>query len=459
MSKPRIVGDNEAALLPPHSLESEQGILGCIMLDPEKCLAVCQEKIKVGYHAFYDLRHQQIYEAIAMMTAEGTAIDTITLFNFLKGKNCAEGVGGAAYLSSLQDCTPSAMNIHHYVEIVLEKWRLRKLIDEGQSIINKVREGAASSLITAASMETLTGAFAQTTQQASILDLTRGSVDRINDIHSGRAKPGIPCGIRSIDKIIRGFGGELVVIAARPSMGKTAALISIMMNIAKDTGDVGIISCESTAEQINMRMISSEAFLNMKRIQEFDEDDFRRLTTATAKIGRMPMQVHHDRAMTINQVCSTIIGWTRQRKLKAVGIDHLRLIKGTKEHWSEKDRISEITERLSMLRSYLGIPIFLAAQLNRDVESSDRPKLHHLEGSSSIEQDADVVILLHQDGQSKVRSRLPTVDALAIIEKRRDGETGDAPIVFHRYCGRVEDQPLQPVQQDLLGVAEKPIRK
>lgn len=428
--------------LPPHSIEAEQGVLGCILLGPQESMVFCIEKFKAGAEVFYDLRHQTVYEVLVKMYNDRKAMDMITISQCLRDAHQLDAIGGLAYLSSLEDSTPSPANLSYYVDIVLEKWRCRKLIADATEVVATIYEGAESKAVTAKAFASLTEAFASSVDQASIKTLSRLVVDEITEQHQSGAGSGLTIGIQSIDRIIAGFNTELIVIGARPSMGKTSNLCTLARNIAGQGIPVGFITLESDAQTITKRMVAIESRLNFRRISEFKDSDIEMVLKSSAAVGKLPVKIHHQRAMDINQLCAVATGWSNQGTLKALVIDYLKLIRGSKEWRMEKDRIAEVANRLADLKAQLGIPVFVAHQLNRDAEEKSRPRLSNLSGAVEVEEHADVVILLHQEDSNKGRSRMPVVDAVAIVDKRRHGDTGDADVRFHRYCGLFDDRPL-----------------
>src|SRR5882724_6385400 len=279
--------------LPPHSPEAEQGVLGCVLLSPNECMGQCIEKLKSGAEVFYDLRHQTIFTALAEMYDSREAIDVITLQQRLKNKQLLEEVGGIAYLASLPDAVPSSANLSYYLDIVQEKYLLRKMIHTCTDVVSRVYEfeGEVDALMDEVERDILRISESRVqSQTTTIKDLVKKAINTIEDFHQRQGMlTGVGTGFTDLDKMTSGFHpGEMVVIAARPSMGKT----SMAMNIAEHVSieqrlPVGVFSLEMTSESLVLRMLCSRSRVNLRNVRDgfLAERDFPKLTGAAGKLA------------------------------------------------------------------------------------------------------------------------------------------------------------------------------
>ena len=264
--------------LPPHSLEAEQGALGCILLSPNEAMGICVEKLKAGAELFYDLRHQTLYETLAAMYDARDAIDLITVSQKLKDVHQLDGVGGLAYLSALLDATPSAANLPYYLEIIREKFILRRMIATCTEVVARVYEqpGEVDTLLDEVERDILKiSEDRETTTIKPMKDLVRGAIDLIQDYHQRQGGlTGLATGFTELDKMTSGMhGGEMIVIAARPSMGKTSLAMNIAEHVAvNEKQPVGVFSLEMTSESLVMRLLCSLAKVNGRAIRDPGRD-------------------------------------------------------------------------------------------------------------------------------------------------------------------------------------------
>jgi replicative DNA helicase len=291
--------------LPPHSMEAEQGVLGCILLSPNDCLGDCIEKFKSGSEVFYDLRHRSVYETLIEMYERKEAIDLITVQQTLKDKSQLDGVGGLAYLASLPDAVPSAANLEYYLEIVREKFVLRRMISTCTEVVSRAYEhqGEVDTLLDEVERDVLRMASDRVTGgNRTIKDLVHSAIHTIEEYHQRQGKlGGLGSGFLDLDKMTDGWHeGEMIIIAARPSMGKTSLAMNMVEHVAVNLNlPVGVFSLEMTAESLVMRMMSSLARVNSRSIRDgfLSERDFSKLTTAAGKTGEgAPVYRRRERA-------------------------------------------------------------------------------------------------------------------------------------------------------------------
>ncbi len=448
---------NTAAIdrLPPSSIEAEQGVLGCVLLSPNDCLGECIEKLKAGPEIFYDLRHQTIFQTLVEMYDERTGIDVITLHQRLKDRQQVEAVGGLAYLASLPDAVPSAAGLAYYLDIVLDKYLLRKMIQTCTSIVGRVfeHEGQVDALLDEVERdifriceERVTGA------NPSVRDLVHQAISTIEEYHKNQGMlTGIGTGFTDFDKMTTGLhAGEMIVIAARPSVGKTSLAMNIAEHVALELKiPTGVFSLEMTADQLVLRMLCSRSRVNLRSIREgfLAERDFPKLTGAAGKLASAPLLIDDTSALSILQLRAKARRMKQQHDIKLFVIDYLQLLHSTSRRAENRQQeIAEISGGLKALAKELSVPVIVLSQLNRELEKrgpGERPRLSDLRESGAIEQDADLVGLLYRESKNKDGDEDAEVeqDAIAVklyIAKQRNGPTGDVDLTFLKSYTRFE---------------------
>jgi replicative DNA helicase len=454
MKTPATAGTPKIDRLPPHSTESEQGILGCILLSPNDCLGECIEKLKPGHLVFYDLRHQTLFQTLVQMWDEKQAIDIITLQQRLKNKGNMEGVGGLAYLSCLPDCVPSAANLQYYLDIVLEKYLLRKMVQTCTGIVGRVfdYEGEVDALLDEVERDILQIAMERTQgTTTTIKDLVNKAIGTIEAFHQNHGQlTGITTGFADFDKMTCGLqDGDMIVVAARPSMGKTSLAMNIAEHVALDLKlPVGVFSLEMTAEQLVLRMICSRARVNLRNVRDgfLAESDFPKLTGVAGKLANAPLYIDDAAGLAILQLRAKARRMWQQFGIKLFVIDYLQLLHSpSRRAENRQQEIAEISGGIKALAKELRVPIVVLSQLNRELEKrgpGERPRLSDLRESGAIEQDADLVGLLYKDlkdGEDEMdaaaREALPVK---LYIAKQRNGPTGDVDLTFLKGYTRFE---------------------
>src|SRR5271170_4165325 len=441
--------------LPPHSIEAEQGVLGCVLLSPHDCMGECIEKLKPGHLIFYDLRHQTLFQTLTEMYDEKQAIDLITLQQRLKNIQQLENVGGLAYLSSLPDQVPSAANLEYYLDIVLEKYLLRKMIQTCTGIVGRVfdYEGQVDALLDEVERDILRISEERVTGASStIKELVNKAISKIEEYHTNQGMlTGIATGFADFDKMTTGLHeGEMIVIAARPSVGKT----SLAMNIAEHVSlelkvPVGVFSLEMTADQLVLRMLCSRSRVNLRNIRDgfLAERDFPKLTGAAGKLAGAPLFIDDSSGLSILQLRAKARRMWQQYGIKLFVIDYLQLLNSTSRRAENRQQeIAEISGGLKSLAKELSVPIIVLSQLNRELEKrgpGERPRLSDLRESGSIEQDADLVGLLYRetknkDGDDEMEAEQDAMPVKLYIAKQRNGPTGDVDLTFLKNYTRFE---------------------
>jgi replicative DNA helicase len=287
-SAPPLAMPMAADRLPPHSIEAEQGVLGCILLSPNECMGMSIEKLKRGSEVFYDMRHQALFDVLAEMYDKKELIDPITVQQHLRDRNQLEALGGMPYIAGLMNCVPSAANLEYYLEIVREKWTLRKMIQTCTGAISRVYEhqGEVDALLDEVERDVLQISEERVAVNTrTIKDLVHKAINTIEDYHQRQGMlTGLGSGFPDLDKMTSGFhGGEMIVIAARPSMGKTSLAMNIAEHVAiEEKQPVGVFSLEMTSESLVLRMLCSRSRVNLRNIRDgfLAERDFPKLTGA-----------------------------------------------------------------------------------------------------------------------------------------------------------------------------------
>ena len=440
--------------LPPHSTEAEQGVLGCILWSPNDSMADCIGKFKGDTEVFYDLRHQSIYNALQEMYDKREAIDLITLQQQLKDRQMLDQVGGIAYLSSLQDAVPSAANLSYYLEIVQEKCALRRMIRTCSDIVAQAyeNEGEVDTLMDEAERDILRISESRVqTSTLTIKDLVKKAITTIEDFHQRQGMlTGLATGFADFDKMTSGLHpGEMVVIAARPSMGKTSLAMNIAEQVVIDQRlPVGVFSLEMTAESLVLRMLCSRSRVNLRNVREgfLAERDFPKLTGAAGKMAASPLFIDDTASLSILQLRAKARRMHQQHGIKLLVIDYLQLLHSTARRAQEnrQQEIADISNGIKALAKELHIPIIVLAQLNRELEKDKnrKPRLSDLRESGSIEQDADLVCLLYkpsvEEDEGGAGGDQDSRPVNLLIAKQRNGPTGDINLTFLNSITRFE---------------------
>jgi replicative DNA helicase len=439
--------------LPPHSPEAEKGVLGCILLSPRECMGICIEKFKRGSEVFYDLRHQHIYDLLAEMYDQKEAIDLITVQQRLKDRNYLEAIGGIAYLSNLVDSVPSAANLDYYVDIVREKYLLRKMIQTCTSVVGRVyeHEGEVDSLLDEVERDVLR--ISEERVEASsrmIKDLVHKAINTIEEFHQRQGMlTGLATGFADFDKMTSGLhGGEMIVIAARPSMGKTSLAMNIAEHVAVDQRlPVGVFSLEMTAESLVLRMLCSRSRVNLRNIRDgfLAERDFPKLTGSAGKLANAPIFIDDSSGLSILQLRAKARRMYQQYGIKLFVVDYLQLLNSTSRRAENRQQeIADISNGIKALAKELTVPVIVLSQLNRELEKDKnrKPRLSDLRESGSIEQDADLVGLLYKansgDEDEGPAQETDAVPVNLLIAKQRNGPTGDVNLTFLKAFTRFE---------------------
>jgi replicative DNA helicase len=427
-------------------------VLGCVLLSPDHNLGRCIEKFKGQSTVFYDLRHRTLFEVLVEMFDRREPIDTLTVLQRLKDRGLMDKVGGAAYVSSLPDTVPSAAHLEFYADIVREKFILRRIISVCTEAINRVYEyeGDAESLLDQVECDVLrvTEALEESGAQ-SIRDLVKKAITTIEEYHSrGGMLTGLATGFKDLDALTHGLHpGEMIVIAARPSMGKTSLALNIAEHVAVDQGvPVAVFSLEMTAEALATRLICSRARIDLHSLRHgiLRREQVTGLTAAADLLSKAPLFIDDSAGLSILQLRAKARRLYQQHQIRLFVIDYLQLLHSTARRIENRQQeIADISSGIKALAKELNVPVVVLSQLNREVERERgrKPRLSDLRESGAIEQDADVVGLLYrpaaEDDDDGVSDDVVQINLL--IAKQRNGPTGEVPLVFLRNYTRFED--------------------
>jgi replicative DNA helicase len=437
----------------PHSVEAEQGVLGSMLISPREIIAECVEKINETY--FYVPAHQTIYEVLVELWNAGQGIDLITFTQVLRDRNLLETVGGAAAVTSLFTFVPTAANVTYYLEIVREKYILRQIIaactesvrrsfeeqDEVNNLLDEVEQKIFS-----------VGEDRFKGQLLTMKDQVMEAIEAIEQLYERRGGiTGISTGFAELDRMTNGLHeSEMIVIAARPSMGKTALAMNIAEHVAiNEKLPVAVFSLEMSGQQLVQRLLCSRARVNLQKVRDgfLAERDFPSLTAAASKLAEAQIFIDDSASLSILELRAKARRLKAQKDIKLIVVDYLQLLRSTTRRAQDNRQleISEISSGLKGLAKELKVPVLVLAQLNRQPEArtGGKPRLSDLRESGSIEQDADLVGLLvrpeiyEEDEDARAEK---AGEAELIIAKQRNGPVGEIALTFLKEFTRFEDR-------------------
>ncbi len=424
--------------VPPQSLESERALLGALLLKPDVIHDVADT---VKPDSFYAEKHRIIYEAMRELSERGEPIDIVTLSERLTASGTLERIGGRAYIAELAGSAPSPGNYAHYADLVSRKHIMRSLIeasyeigesayDEAQDVVHALDE--AEKKIMAIGNASASHKF------TAISEKLADAWDRIEHLSKNQgAIRGIPTGFPDLDNLLSGLHpSDLIILAARPSMGKTSLALDIARNTAvRHDVPVGIFSLEMSSEQIVDRMLSAESFVNSWKMRTgaiHAEEDFDKIRDALENLSKAPIYIDDKPAQNILSMRAVARRLKRERGIGLIIVDYLQLMAPTNTKASDSmvQQVTEISRSLKQLARELEVPVLALSQLSRAVEQrGGKPRLSDLRDSGSIEQDADVVMFIHRDDKQNKESDRPNI-AEILVEKHRNGPTGKADLYF-----------------------------
>lgn len=447
----RTKSDPALTLLPPQNVDAEASVLSAILIDNSILLDVLEIVLPGD---FYKTAHQIIFSAINTLFSRNEPVDLVTLSNVLREKNQLDQIGGATYLASLVDTVPLAVNAQHYAKIIHDKASLRRLIEKSNAIAKRCFEdsGDVDAVIDFAESAIFEISGAKNKQAFySLGQIIEQNIDALEERQGNKTLiTGVATGFTYFDNLTSGCqNSDLIIIAARPSMGKTALALNIARNAAVDSNvPVGIFSLEMSKEQLSMRMLCSEARIDSSRLRSgfFTREDWEHLTDAASTLTQAPIYIDDSPDITAMSIRAKSRRLKMDKNIGLVIIDYLQLMRGSAFAERRDLEISEISRSLKALAKEINLPVIALSQLNRKLEerSDKRPQLADLRESGALEQDSDIVAFIYRDEvYNRDESNPAKGKAEIIIAKQRNGPTGVVPLSFLNTYTRFENMALE----------------
>ncbi|HTM58368.1 MAG TPA: replicative DNA helicase [Candidatus Udaeobacter sp.] len=449
----RPIGATTEGPTPPQALDAERSVLAALLLDHE---AVGRAIEMMDASDFYRLSHQKIFDAIVAVYNRNEKADLITLAEELRKRSELEVVGGMAALSQIMEYATTSANLESHVKLIASKAILRRLIRASSEIQQDCFAGSdeTGAILDRAEQRVFEIADARVrTGFVALRDLLKPAFEHIQQLYERKAHvTGVPTGYDDLDSLTAGFqASDLVIIAGRPSMGKTSFALNIAENAAiRYKVPVAIFSLEMSKEQLVLRMLCSQSEVGLHKVRKgfLGHEDWPRLTTGAGLLTQAPISIDDSAAPTVLEIRAKCRRLKSENKLGMVMIDYLQLIRGAGNPESRVQEISQITRALKSLAKELNVPVVALSQLSRAVETrggGGRPQLSDLRDSGTIEQDSDVVMFVYRE--EKYKTDDPTVKGKAdiLVAKQRNGPTGDIAMTFlHEYTKFVPYSPTMP---------------
>ncbi|MBI2089321.1 MAG: replicative DNA helicase [Deltaproteobacteria bacterium] len=438
--------DDNLRKVPPQNLDAEASVLGGILLENDAINRVLEV---LRLEDFYRESHRKIFRAMIDLSDRSEPVDLITLSDCLKGRGDLEAVGGTSYLASLNATVPTAANIAYYARIVREKAILRHLIGAATDIASRGYEeqgnvdeflDAAEKIIFEISEKKIKSSFVM------VGEMIRDSIKMVEKLYERKELvTGVPTGFKDLDKLTAGFQpSELIVVAGRPSMGKTAFSLNIAAHAAFGGTGVAIFSLEMAKEQLVLRMLCSEARIDHSKVRSgyLADREFPALVMAAGRLAETPIYIDDTPAISVLELRAKArrLVRDRERKVGLIMVDYLQLMRGMGTAPNREQEISEISRSLKALAKELTVPVIAISQLNRRVEDrgDKRPMMADLRESGAIEQDADVIAFIFRDEVYNPKSPDEGI-AEIIVAKQRNGPIGTVRLAFMKEYTRFED--------------------
>ena len=427
----------------PHNLEAEQSVLGADFMSKSALQKVCED---LSSESFYLDAHSKIYDVIKELYNTNVAVDITTVTDRLKSKKLLKQIGDVDYLLEIVNSVPTASNVDYYINIVNEKAILRNLISTATSIVSEAYMGDATINETLDDAERKILGVVKNRKSGEFKPiqeaLTNAQLNLEKLSESGGEITGIPSGFYDLDKVTTGFHeNELIILAARPGMGKTAIVLNIVVNVALATKkNVAVFNLEMNAEQLAMRMISSAGQIDGYKIRtgKLEHSDWKRVNEAISQLAETNIKIDDTPGITIGEIrakCRRLAA--TEKGLSLIVIDYLQLVSTTSKYAGNRQQeVAEISRALKTLALELKVPIIACAQLSRAVEGREdkRPLMSDLRESGSIEQDADIVAFLYRDDYYNKEARMDDNNSVVefIIGKNRNGQTKTVELLFKK---------------------------
>jgi replicative DNA helicase len=438
-----------AERVPPHNLEAERSVLGAILLHND-AFNLAAEVIDSG--DFYREAHRRIFDKMVKLAERGDAIDLVTLKEELGRAGDLEEVGGPAYITALVDGVPRSTNVEHYARIIKEKATLRNLIFSANKILSTAYDGEEEADVILDQAEHAIFAIADDKVRdgfVSLRDLAQTSLETIERLHSRKELiTGVPTGFTDLDELTSGLQpADLIIVAARPSMGKTSLVLNMAQHVGTKTDmTVGVFSLEMSKEQLFLRMLTAEARIDAHRLRGgfLGERDWGRLSQAVGALSEAKIFIDDTPSIGVLEMRAKCRRLSSEHGLHLIIIDYIQLMQSRGRFENRTLELASISRSLKALAKELGVPVVVLSQLSRAPESrSDhRPQLSDLRESGALEQDADVVIFIYREDQYADKNE-PAGDAQGVAEliigKQRNGPTGVVKLAFIREYTRFEN--------------------
>jgi len=419
----------------PFNEDAEKAVLGSILLDNENIYRIIE---LIEPEDFYLKSHAIIYKTILEVFAKGKNFDILTIKNELQTKGLLDTVGGTVFLSTLIDNIPMMKNIKEYASIVADKANVRRLMQMANDILEKGSNESIPGDELIKTAEDYIFKIATKQSKSSIIPVKQ-AMEKVLGLISERKErfkvnqepPGVASGYRDLQTLIPGFQpGELIILAARPSVGKTSFALSLALKIAKNDKTMAIFSLEMPYEQIAMRMLCSEAEINVKQVREgsISDNDYFKLAETVDRLVEKQIYIDDSPTLTVADLRAKLLKLKTENGLDIVIIDYLQLMQGKEDNRVQE--ISAISRGLKILAKELEVPFIVLSQLNRSIEkrSEGKPQLSDLRESGAIEQDADIVAFLHRKKPKQDHEKVTEISL--IVAKNRNGPTGEIMLAF-----------------------------
>ena len=434
--------DKDGSKIPPQNQDAEASLLGALLIDNDAIVKVADV---VDYADFYDERFGTIYKAVKSLYDKHKPIDVLTLSDELKNSKELEKIGGANQLTELTNFVPTAAHVNQYAEIVASKAMRRRLIKASQEITNFGFDESTElqDLIEKAESKLFNVSQQHIKQDViSLEQILTDSFDRLDQLHKDKGTiRGVPTGYRDLDNKLAGFQpSDLIILAARPSMGKTAMVLNLAHNVAVKAGQsVLVFSLEMSKEQLVDRVLAKESGVNAwsLRTGNLTDSDFEKIGQAMGALGEAPIYIDDSPGISISDMRTKARREAHQRPLGLIVVDYLQLMSGGAKYGGDGNRVQEISEisrGLKAIARELNVPVIALSQLSRSVESRSPqiPQLSDLRESGSIEQDADVVMFLYREEYYNPETETKKNILEVFIQKHRNGPTGKIELYFDR---------------------------
>ena len=425
--------------IPPQNVESEMALLGSLMMKPEDLAEIMDI---LNPDAFYANKHKKIFEAMVKLYSKNEPIDLLTLSSKLKESSDLDAIGGISYITEISTSVPSSSNVEHYANIVQKKYTMRKLIEAAEHIVKigydeeiEIAEllDKAEKKIYEVTEKNITGKYLE------MKDVLGPAMERLDSIHKSKGiLRGVPTGFKDLDTKLSGLqNSDLIILAARPSVGKTSLALDIARNAAiRHNVPTVFFSLEMSANQLIDRMLAAESRVNAYELRTGNlkhEEEFGRISAALDPLSKAPLYIDDQAGNNILKIRSIVRRLKHEKKLGLIIIDYLQLMTPihTKGGDNMVQQITEISHSLKQLAKEFNLPVLALSQLSRAVESrGGKPRLSDLRDSGSIEQDADIVIFIHRDANDEGGGKKQESEIL--IEKHRNGPTGIVKLFFDK---------------------------